>query len=397
MKTYFKDGKTVCDAQAYENVMYDVANNGISVRFDGKGCVTRYSVLNEGTHELAGAALKIFIDGRELPFDAEKTVEMYGRIQTVSYTSDVAEIKIKSFLHRDRPCAFTRISLKSRGAVRVKIAFYMRGAADCALTAADGFTGDYSNGFRFASDRRFSCLPDNESVVFDETETVGQAEYRIAYAFSDKPASGLLKDFDLYESECDREFLDVDIPVSAATEEQKAQYCSAFFCALENFKEIGDFRAFTAGCRYVSPVRTYYRDSYFTVLAMYNGHTDKVRDQIAALSRGIGDDGSCPSAVLCDFSSWWSDHYDSPSFYCMMVYDYVNNTGDLSLLDEKWGGTTVCEKAEKVVNKLSRTCDGSGLSVKCGRFNRCDWADEVNRYGYVAYDEILYARAVLPA
>ena len=49
MKTYFKDGKTVCDAQAYENVMYDVANNGISVRFDGKGCVTRYSVLNEGT------------------------------------------------------------------------------------------------------------------------------------------------------------------------------------------------------------------------------------------------------------------------------------------------------------------------------------------------------------
>ena len=119
-----------------------------------------------------------------------------------------------------------------------------------------------------------------------------------------------------------------------------------------------------------------------------------MRNEIIALSRAIGEDGDCPSAVIFDYSAHWGNHFDSPSMFVIMVYDYVNNTKDFSILCEKIGNYTVLELMRKVLVRLSEYCDETGLLVKSGEYNRRDWADEVNRYGYVTYDELLYARAL---
>ena len=121
---------------------------------------------------------------------------------------------------------------------------------------------------------------------------------------------------------------DVIIPASAQTEEEKALYLSALFCAIENYKECGELKGFVAGCNYLNPLRTYYRDSYWTVLPAYSYNISLVKQQVYTLARGIAEDGTCPSAVKTDLSAFWGAHYDSPSFFVMMVYDYVNHSGD---------------------------------------------------------------------
>jgi len=165
-------------------------------------------------------------------------------------------------------------------------------------------------------------------------------------------------------------------------------------CSLSMYKEIGDFKGFIAGINYQFPVRTYYRDSYWTVLSVLPVQPELVRNEIMTLSNGIGKDGRCPSAVKSNFKSWWGDHYDSPSFFAIMLYDYVKTTGDKSVLDEVWRGEYVLDAAERVVNKLGEHADSRGLIVKSGRYNRRDWADNVFRRGYVTYDCALYARAL---
>ena len=206
--------------------------------------------------------------------------------------------------------------------------------------------------------------------------------------------SDFVRHAETFENDAFDEIAAVSVPASAATEMERALYVNAYFCALQNYKVKGDFKGFMAGCSYLFPARTYFRDSYFTVLAMYNGQTAKIREEILTLCRGVSDDGTCPSAVKSDFTPWWGNHMDSPSLFCMMVYDYVNNTQDLSLLDEEVDGVSVLTKVRTVLDRLSEKADDTGLLVKSGKYNRLDWADEVNRYGYVAYDEILYARAL---
>jgi neutral trehalase len=46
------------------------------------------------------------------------------------------------------------------------------------------------------------------------------------------------------------------------------------------------------------------------------------------------------------------------------------------------------------MNKQMKRTDKTGLLYKEGPYNKLDWADEVNRNGYVTYDEALYYRAL---
>ena len=143
-------------------------------------------------------------------------------------------------------------------------------------------------------------------------------------------------------------------------------------CALSNFKIDNNvhFKAFYAGVRYKEPARTYFRDSYWTIQSILPFKPELVRDQIIALAKGIHDDGACGSGVKFDGSDWWSNHYDSPSFFVMMIYDYIIWTGDLSVLTEKTKGKTkdngmgsvefskeknVWEKAKKTMEWLYKT------------------------------------------
>jgi glycogen debranching enzyme len=181
---------------------------------------------------------------------------------------------------------------------------------------------------------------------------------------------------------------------NGACELQKALYASCLNCAASNYKEKGRFKALLAGIVYQFPARTYFRDGYWTALPLVAAEPRIVRNQILTLARGIGKKGECPSAVKSTFKNYWGNHYDSPSFFVMLLHDYVANGGDPSILFEKIRGKSVLDRAEAVVRRLESETDETGLLVKSGKYNRRDWCDNVFRTGYATYDEALYARAL---
>lgn len=175
--------------------------------------------------------------------------------------------------------------------------------------------------------------------------------------------------------------------------------------------EHGDFAGLAAGQAYSAPARTYYRDGYWTLQALLDREPDAVRAQIDLLARGVQDNGEAPSGVILTGrgqaeewekvrvtdprikeehlrpGDWWSDHFDSPLFFILTIGDYINATGDSSPLSLYW---------DKVVAIFNRYCSfdetGTGLPIK-PRHDR-DWADNVYRHGYVAYDLGLWIGAL---
>ena len=395
MDIKFENGRVVTTGIACDEIPYDVSNNSITVQFNGRCGINSYLKINDKKFFDGIHTFKFFIDGAELPFNTPKKVENIGRTQTVTYYAQSAEIKAVSALDVKANAVITSIEISPRQSISFAFAMFMvDGISQRSFQCADGTVRRERNGFALASDAAIVCDNENQSVVLNPEEISAPKKIHLVYGFQLEDAVDVLNHAGQYIEGAFAEIDNVKLPEGITTEEDKALYYSAYFCALENYKELGDFKAFMAGCRYVFPPRTYYRDSYFTVLCMYNGHTDKVRNEILCLSRAIEEDGSCPSAVIYDYSAFWGNHMDSPSLYVILIYDYVNNTKDTSVLYEQVGGNTVLELMKRVLEKQSRSCDETGLLVKRGAFNRLDWADEVNRYGYVAYDEILYARAL---
>lgn len=175
--------------------------------------------------------------------------------------------------------------------------------------------------------------------------------------------------------------------------------------------EHGAFAGLAAGQAYSAPARTYYRDGYWTLQALLDREPGAVRAQIDLLARGIQPDGEAPSGVILTGPAqaeewekvrsshprikeehlrpgdWWSDHFDSPLFFILTIGDYIRATGDSSPLSLYW---------DKVVTIFDRYRGfdeaGNGLPVK-PRHDR-DWADNVYRHGYVAYDLGLWIGAL---
>lgn len=182
-------------------------------------------------------------------------------------------------------------------------------------------------------------------------------------------------------------------------------------CALSNYKvdENVNFNAFYAGVRYKEPARTYYRDSYWTIQSILPFKPELVRQQIIALAKGIHDDGACGSGVKFDGSDWWSNHYDSSSFFVMMIYDYIIWTGDISILDETTKGKirdngegiiefseekSVWVKAKKTMEWLQKTDRNKNNLIQKPKNVFGDWADEVARINEVTYVNALYYKAL---
>lgn len=202
------------------------------------------------------------------------------------------------------------------------------------------------------------------------------------------------------------------------------------FCldaAVSNFKAdpLGGFEGLTAGVHYETPARTYFRDSFWACQALLPFYPELVRAQIVALAGGVHDDGSCPSAVLFPspvlsaaleaarrtipgFSTlhqpprdFWSGHHDSPSFFLLLLYDYLAWTGDGTVLWEAAPasshdaapGPTVLDRAVRAARHLlDAEVHGEGLARK--PYDTLDWADNVFRSGWVTYDEALRAAAL---
>lgn len=320
----------------------------------------------------------------------DKKVSMLGRKQTCEIDLKTAVLKIEQFLNEQDCGVYTLYSLISDNPNDVLEIGLVGNLMSGSRIVKNYFV---SNGSKFAIDCPFRHCPENSAVYFKLDSNMPKVKTFIMCGEAHEIDDDFFGNFNTVYESVNKEIASVRVPDNLDGTEE-ALYHSAYWCALENYKEKGDYKAFMAGCRYLSPMRSYYRDSYYTVLPMYNGNLDKVKNQIVTLARGIGEDGSCPSAVKSDWTDWWGDHYDSPSFPAMMLYDYINYSGDLSLSDLYVGKETVFEKAVKAIEHLSGYADSTGLLYKEGRYNQRDWTDEVNRYGYVTYDQLLYARAL---
>ncbi len=386
MTTTYKDGAIITAGELWERVQYNVSNEQFSFILDGKGAVVEYALANAEKFFDDGALI-LHYDGKVVSPYCRKVVTMQGRRQTIAVLlPDGAVLNISHFADHHENGVFTSYELcgsskvmeigvsLEEGVHAVEPCTIAFGA--CILTASSAL--DY-----VAENRTAYFSLTAQAPVHTVTVGGGSAE----------DARFLCDGFASYAQGCQAEIESVKFP-NGLDETEKAMYHSTFFCALENYKVKGDYRAFMAGHHYLIPMRSYYRDSYFTVLPMYAGHTDKIKEQLLVLAKGISPDGTCPSAVKFDYTAWSGDHYDSPSFLAMMLYDYVTFTNDPSVLFLDAGGQRLFEKAVLAVDALSKHADHTGLLYKSGKYNKHDWADEVNRSGYVTYDEVLYARAL---
>ena len=317
--------------------------------------------------------LNVFADGRKLDAFCEKRVELAGRMQKILLKDGGVGIKILQFVAPTENAVFYEFAANKPGDYE--------------------FVLDISrvqNGFHYDTDVETRYIAENNAI---HLRTRRSALLVFSYV-SGKYCTVLLSRFAAYKKQVVDEFRQVKIPASAKSEKERALYVSSIFSALENYREIGLFKGFSAGSNANAPVRTYFRDAYWTVLAMYKTRPDLIKNQILTLARGIRENGDCPTGVTFEFRPHLHNYYDSPSFFVLMVYDYINRTGDRSILSEPVNGKSVFDLCLLVVDRLSTFEDKTGLIVKSGRYNKLDWADQINRTGYVTYVELLYARAL---
>ena len=374
METSFQNGKIIARGKFWEDAVYDVCANDLRVRFDGKGGITNYSVCNHPGSYVRTTYLNVFVNGVKLDAFTDKTVEMIGRTQKITIDADGGKIEVFQFIPKRGNALCCEITAEKHAKYDFAFVF-----------------GNASKTFAYAADAENEHVTENHSVYLHTDKSV---RFVCAFGSDEENCKDILFRFSALKQEILDEIKSVKIPATAKTERDKALYVSSIFCALENYQEIGEYHGFSAGCNYISPLRTYFRDAYWTVLCMYKDHADLVRNEILTLARGIDENGDCPSAVTFELKQHWPNHYDSPSYFVLMVYDYVNRTGDFSILDETVNGKTVYDWCLNAIDKLAAYEDETHLIVKEGLYNKRDWADEVNRIGYVSYLELLYARAL---
>ena len=388
MEVSFKDAKIIAQGRYHEKAAYDMASDSVSVVADGCGGLSSYRVANvAGDFVPTFLSLDLTAGGEALSPYLPKRVEMVGRTQKVTVSTDEGELSVTTFLSAPVNGVFIRIE----AGFPFEFSVNYRGEE-----AKGAHNTSFVKGGRFMLS---SSVPGDwirENAAF-YASALGRADILISFAAKRTAHREAFGAFDAHYASTLAEIKGVEIPSSAETEEEKALYLSAYFTALQNYKKAGAFGAFAAGVKYMDPLRTYFRDSYFTVLPLLSSRPDLVRQEILTLARGIKKDGSCPSAVKSDFTAFWGDHYDSPSFFVMEVYDYVKATEDEDILEEVIHGRTLLEIVRSVTERLIDKSDKRGLLYKEGKYNRRDWADEVNRNGYVTFDNLLFYRALIGA
>ena len=380
MKTSFSNGRIIVDGYLHEDALFDVAGNNLSVCFDGKCGVSKYLSVKTGKNYTSRSVIALYKNGERVSAYTKKSVCMAGRTQEITLFGEDFEMQMKQFITQEDQAIFIEMNFSTKEPTEFTLLYGM-GSAVCVPRLS------CECAYKYVGENAFFEIPIN---------VCGQRRIRfvVSYEEHQEYCDGLLAVFD---ERCRLAYDEIDnitFPASVQTEEAKALYVSALFCCIENYKECGDFKGFMAGCNYLAPVRTYFRDSYWTVLSTYAYKISFVRKQICTLAKGIAVDGTCPSAVTQDFSAFWGGHYDSPSFFIMMTYDYVNHSGDKAFLQEKVNGRSILELCLLVMDKQIERTDETGLLYKKGPFNKLDWADEVNRNGYVTYNEALHYRAL---
>lgn len=388
MEHRYQNGKIIIRSNYFTNATYHIANERISVILNGKGAVVGYAPANET--DILNGWISLFRNHAPIDIYSEKTVEMIGRSQLINVHLGDAHLKITQFLDASVNGVFISYELISeRKDDCVRVSFGLNTSIKDATLEK---TELIAPGLRFGANTEISFVSLNKAVYFDVK--AGKSVYTFLSGGSSAiPTLPIVSNFKKYQEKMQAEIDSVKIP-NGLSEEQKALFLSAYFCSLQNYKSLNGYNAFMAGHHYLLPMRSYYRDSYYTVLPMYIDKPELVKEQIITLAMGINENGNCPSAVKSNYSEFWGNHYDSPSFLAMMLYDYVKLTGKIEILSYDIKGETILQKAENAVKKLSSFADETSLIYKEGPYNLRDWADEVHRTGYVTYVEALYARAL---
>lgn len=149
-------------------------------------------------------------------------------------------------------------------------------------------------------------------------------------------------------------------------------------------------------------------DAYWCAQVLLPFHPEMVRNEIGALARAVHDDGSLALGVTAVDPAdahlspesgpydWWPAACDSPSYFAMLVHDYLAWTADRDLLDERVAGQTIWQKALACVDYLrARDTNHDYLFEK--RPNQPDWEYDVQRDDWVTYDLALHYQALKSA
>ncbi len=440
MKNEYIGGGITATGKLWEEALYDAGNNAITAQFDGRGAISRYAVMNK--YEVFSKFYTLLtIDGVPLDYIREKKAEMIGKRQITTVYTDKAEIEIIQFLDGGHNCIYVQYGVTAKEDIGFEAVMnfginyqsYVDQLPGARLTAGNllriigGFLGgkkqeeekdgevlilrgkvmgDFyidaalSKGGKMGeADRGFF----NQFAVGGKVKKGDKGIFRYVisagtrgdYTFCD--VKERLKNFDSAMKEAQDYIDSLVCPAGITDPMEQTYYKSLLNCSLSNYKELGKFKGFLAGIVYQFPARTYYRDGYWTVLSVLPVKPELVRNEIITLAHGINKKGECGTAVRYNFKCHWGNHYDSPSFFVIMTYDYLVHTGDMSVLGEKVNGASIYELICAVLERFKREVDGTGLLVKGGKFNRRDWCDNVFRGGYVTYDEALYCRALQAA
>lgn len=436
MSIIYKNGAIINNTTMDKKVYYDVANNSMTAQFDGQGAISKYAIVNKWS--VFDRYFSLYsINGTLLDYSEVKNVTMIGKTQIIEFSKCGADIIIKQFLDAKTNAIFIKITISAKEDIEfINVVNY---GVDM-LSYLQRFKPKYifnviSGGLKIATKKNIKIEKNNEygiirnnimgnfyidiagtNLVPMEKTSLYVNQFKLSQSVK-KGDKKIVKCIISSGTRNDISFADVDLlynrldecefdseqyidSIPYPDEFKKDEFYKAFFgstynCAMSNYKEVGQFKGFLAGIVYQFPARTYFRDGYWTILPMLKSRPDLVRNEILTLSRGIDPKGKCPSAVKSTFKNYWGDHYDSPSFFVIMVYDYLIATNDKSILSDRLkGGKTVVECIKLVLDRLSNECDATGLLVKGGEYNRRDWCDNVFRSGYVTYDEVLFARAL---
>ena len=440
MKNEYKDGGITAYGKLWEEALYDAGNNAITAQFDGRGAISRYAVMNK--YEVFSKFYTVLtVDGVPLDYIRDKKADMVGRRQITTVYTNKADIYITQFLDNAHNCIYVQFSVDAKEDTDFEAVMnfginyqsYVDQLPGARLTAGNllRIAGGFLSGKKQTQERDGEALILRGKVMGDfyidaalskggkmgeadrgffnqfsvggkvRCGEVGVFRYVISagtrgdYTFCD--VKERLRHFDEAMKEA-AEYIDSLIPPAHVTDlMEQTYYKSLLNCSLSNYKELGKFKGFLAGIVYQFPARTYYRDGYWTVLSVLPVKPELVRNEIITLAHGINKKGECGTAVRYNFKCHWGNHYDSPSFFVIMTYDYVVHTGDKSVLSERVNGATVYELICAVLDRFKKEVDDTGLLVKGGKYNRRDWCDNVFRGGYVTYDEALYCRALQAA
>ena len=150
-------------------------------------------------------------------------------------------------------------------------------------------------------------------------------------------------------------------------------------------------------------------DAYWSSQALLPFRPEMVRDEILALARAVHEDGrlardvrtlprsaGAPATPSLGPYDRWPNASDSPSYFALLVHDYLAWTGDQEILEEREREQTVWEKVQACVNHLRGRDTNHDFLFEKGR-TQPDWAFDVLRDDWVTYDLALHCQALKSA